>query len=935
MKNTYHELLCVKNDIENGDFNSENSKITIEDRKGFLNEYVKVAKQWFGENANLEKVNSEEELLALEPSVFDDQEYEGNVWKPKTVSAYTKQKSCAYKNWMIYNRISKVNGNTLVLQDNELDIGCAKLDLKKTIKEFSTEILIDESYYTELVRVSVVGYGRILEFRKGVKEVAKFQFWANGDLIYFDGRLDPYHPECITIKKGGCVGNKVNIKVRFEDEIIVTVNGEETRLPSNRELTPDTVYFGGGRLPRTFWSITPKKVVFADGTEETEFFKKASNRTYKEEYIGEKALPFGIATTENKDKYLILRSKFTPQENKKAIFELQSLDPIGRVYLNKKLIYTANTFMATKLDITKYLIKGENEIELKVDPRAPEVHYLWHRHQDPHNGWFALPFAIRYVEDEKIDYVKITTKSLKEKVTFTVAGNINKNSLGKMQIFVRERGEGKKFALLDEFNLNGKKKFNKEYSGDYKLWSDKAPNLYIFKFVMLTEKGVVSDENIIETGFRTIEQKNGKVYLNGKLNNLYGALIMQFLPPYKEVPLNHVLPSNTQIIHQVLCAKKMGGNAIRMHQLGYGTNEKRFADACNRLGIMVCWTTRLLDALEILRYEGEWHQKKAFIQQIKEVINAPAIIMWEGSNEFHAVKDIKLVDRMYDNFIDAVKPLDKSRLLNPVSEIYYKGDCKFYNDAGDLDIQDLNHKVRSSYGWIDKLVIRTAHPYSELLGYGAKWDRFRRPFPEPYAELFVHPKRAFLITEFAIIGRANPNVEESKVYFKGDSYELPNELDALGFITDEPTEWEMSQAYQAHCATHACKHARYLGADGLFWCALQSGANDGSYAKPPIDFYGYKKTAFYALKEGYQPYYTTVCGVDVFVKGKQKIDFALNCDSEEGTYNIKIVIKNSKGKVIKEKNLTTSTNRRYKKVCSITLPKKEGYYAVETTTEKV
>ena len=76
---------------------------------------------------------------------------------------------------------------------------------------------------------------------------------------------------------------------------------------------------------------------------------------------------------------------------------------------------------------------------------------------------------------------------------------------------------------------------------------------------------------------------------------------MQFLPPYKEVPLNHVLPSNTQIIHQVLCAKKMGGNAIRMHQLGYGTNEKRFADACNRLGIMVCWTTRLLDALEILR----------------------------------------------------------------------------------------------------------------------------------------------------------------------------------------------------------------------------------------------------------------------------------------------------------------------------------------------
>ena len=92
MKNTYHELLCVKDDIVNGDFNGENSTITNEERKGFLNEYVKVAKQWFGESANLEKVNSEEELLALEPSVFDDQEYEANVWQPKTVSAYKKEK---------------------------------------------------------------------------------------------------------------------------------------------------------------------------------------------------------------------------------------------------------------------------------------------------------------------------------------------------------------------------------------------------------------------------------------------------------------------------------------------------------------------------------------------------------------------------------------------------------------------------------------------------------------------------------------------------------------------------------------------------------------------------------------------------------------------------------------------------------------------------
>ncbi len=79
---------------------------------------------------------------------------------------------------------------------------------------------------------------------------------------------------------------------------------------------------------------------------------------------------------------------------------------------------------------------------------------------------------------------------------------------------------------------------------------------------------------------------------------------------------------------------------------------------------------------------------------------------------------------------------------------------------------------------------------------------------------------------------------------------MNDEKTALGFIfADE--EWELSQAYQALCAAVATKQLRKLGADGMLWCCLTGGANNASYLKPIIDFYGYKKLAYYQLREGF------------------------------------------------------------------------------------
>ncbi|MBR2884870.1 MAG: hypothetical protein IKB93_08790, partial [Clostridia bacterium] len=95
-----------------------------------------------------------------------------------------------------------------------------------------------------------------------------------------------------------------------------------------------------------------------------------------------------------------------------------------------------------------------------------------------------------------------------------------------------------------------------------------------------------------------------------------------------------------------------------------------------------------------------------------------------------------------------------------------------------------------------------------------------------------------------------------------ESYERVNEEPVFGRIFSQ-NEWKESQAYQALCAQTAVKKMRKLGIDGMLWCCLTSGANDGSYMKPVIDFYGYKKLGFYALSDSYRNIYA--CKNDSYV----------------------------------------------------------------------
>ena len=128
---------------------------------------------------------------------------------------------------------------------------------------------------------------------------------------------------------------------------------------------------------------------------------------------------------------------------------------------------------------------------------------------------------------------------------------------------------------------------------------------------------------------------------------------------------------------------------------------------------------------------------------------------------------------------------------------------------------------------------------------------------------------------------------------------------------------------------------RYLGADGLMWCCLSGGANDGSYLKPPIDFYGYAKQAFYALREGFQK---TICfdkKVGVVYSGKFLCEPVVTGAETGKRYRVIAEIKNENGEraYVKEYEVTATAFTFDLEPFEASLA--NGYYSVEFTVEEI
>lgn len=772
------------------------------------------------------------------------------------MEAALRQKQNEFLGWCLHTNRVGVDDGAVVFDgtpmqpspDAEFKIGGGR------VRELQLDLYFDVAYKNDGMKskFSCNNPHRLIALRDGVVELFMITLHPNGKLCLGVTRASRYHPKLVPI--ADIKWNEwQTLKMSFTDDKLTVSygGGEEQTLNLAVYNEVDRLTIASGGFHRGEWRVRPVKLTTTN-QEITEFFTPAKKAVAEEESLGEVKVPFSVGNIKNADKILVLRKSFSVGRGKKALLTVGSLDPGGRVYLDGKLVASVDGFEEFKVDLAEELKDaGEHTLEIEVDPRGAEIPCRRHSNCDPYNGWFCEEVTLDIINEIEITEPKIVTLFAEEK-TAKAAFSCHTSEPCLVKLYMApswpKKGEE---IFIGEMMSDGNASIQLTLD-DIFLWSAATPELYDIRFEAVKD-GRAVDDTVVETGFRTIDQRDGKIFVNGKKTMLNGALTMQYLPPHDECSTTHICPRDWQIIWQYLMLKRMQANSMRLHILGYGTNDARFARLADRLGVMLLWTTRYIDALEQVEWEGEWLQRDGYIRQISLRLNHPSIVMWEGSNEFQP--DLEEIDRAHKEFVPAVRSVDTSRLLSPLSHHYYAGDrfaipgCNYYSTDGKTDV--FGNKTEATHEWTDPLVVRASHPYVHSLGVGQDWTMFRlQDWPEQ-EKLLLSRERAYLATEFAIIGRQDPRTKEAKeIYFNPTSYEVPNES-VFGF-TLTPEDWRISQAYQALGASYVVRRYRAMDIDGMMWCALFGGGNDGGYMKPLVDMYGYAKYAYYVVQENFK-----------------------------------------------------------------------------------
>lgn len=433
-------------------------------------------------------------------------------------SVYLADALSPYKNLRLYGG-AEVENRAVVFKDKPvLPTPSCMLKFEERLERIDFNVNIGKDYLSVAAmrgvkqKPLVTTVGKSLEFRSGIAEVARIQFYDNGGVYARVVKREYYHHDAIYLGDYFTdMANEVSV-VFGHNEYSVTANGKTAgNIAYTEDLPIDGLFITGGMYSVGKWTLTPLRAIVGEKPT-TDFFKPES----KEEsriYVGEKGLPYCLSSHKNANKRLIAEVMYD-YPGDKAILHCDTLNPCGEVRVNGKTVLIKPDFTAVDADITKYLRKGENEITLTVIPRAPEVNYSWHRNKDPYIGWYLSDFYIDIVPETYAVDLTVKTKSVKDSgVVAEIAFAANGGRCAELflQKIYPEQGEERSIGTVVVDN---------GYKGEFTLnvepWSTDTPVLYSVRAELKDDTGNPIDDIVCETGFRTIEQKNGELLLNGK-----------------------------------------------------------------------------------------------------------------------------------------------------------------------------------------------------------------------------------------------------------------------------------------------------------------------------------------------------------------------------------------------------------------------------------
>ena len=399
----------------------------------------------------------------------------------------------------------------------------------------------------------------------------------------------------------------------------------------------------------------------------------------------------------------------------------------SEIYVNgEKAGSHTGGYIGFKVDITKYLKHGENDILVRADnsynpeviPSQKSDFFIF--------GGITRDVWLESVPVEHISNLHITTPKVSKKEAHLKAevslANIKDASINEIAASLID-AKGTSIATSIFKIKNNTAQIDFKNIKNPKLWSTQTPYLYTLK-IALVENGEI-EKDVIQNkiGFRWFEFKDyGAFYLNGE------RLLLRGTHRHEEHAGVGAAMTNAQHIADVKAIKEMGANFVR---LAHYPQDPEIYKACDSLGLLV-W-----DELPWCRGGvGNLNWKKNTKQMLKEIItqnyNHPSVIIWSLGNEIYWLPDFDdggNTDKIntYLKELNAyAHELDPSRqtairkyyegaaivdVFSPsIWSGWYSGSYKSYKKALDVYKKKYPHFLHAEYGGSSHLGRHTENP---------------------------------------------------------------------------------------------------------------------------------------------------------------------------------------------------------------------------------
>ena len=350
--------------------------------------------------------------------------------------------------------------------------------------------------------------------------------------------------------------------------------------------------------------------------------------------------------------------------------EFKGVSHTADVYFDgEKIAHHYNAFTPFSA-VIKNVRKGEHEIKVEVDNTFGE-HSSLHIPNDYYTyGGITRPVAYEQVEDVYIKNIHFTPKFQDGKWSAKIEVNIGSLSDTAINVGVKSALAGIEMNKEVSIDADTTVVFEQKFD-NVKAWSQDEPNLYMLNTVLSVD-GKETDDLIERVGFRTVEVRNTKIYLNGE------EIYMKGFNRHEDYAVDGCAVTLQHMVQDMDLMQDMNANAVRTCHY---PNDERFLDLCDERGIFV-WEENHARGLVLKDMQNSNFEKQCedcIREMIENHYNHPSIVIWGILNECASETDEGR--RMYKKQYEQIKSLDMSRPTTSAT-------CRHFTDIC-LDLPDV------------------------------------------------------------------------------------------------------------------------------------------------------------------------------------------------------------------------------------------------------